>query len=96
MIWDPAPYTPALGAWVVTVDGAVGRVVAISVTGYSAALDPSPLGMTRIYGPWDRPGTTWLPGWAGRYGWASTWGMRPVSPEELAAYQLDQLQAGGL
>ena len=88
-------WEPALGDWVVEATGHVGLVVGIGLHG-QLALAPSPWGTIRAPGPWDRPHTDWLPGWAGQYGLTTSSEVRPATPNEISHGALSQLQAGGL
>ena len=94
------PYTPALGDWVVWLElwppyQVVGvyrnqqdRLVALGV--------PDSPSQRQAGGGWSHTCVTWLPGWSGPYSWVALHHVRPATPEELAAVQLDRLAAGGL
>jgi hypothetical protein len=47
-------------------------------------------------GPWERPGSSWLPGWSGFYGWVPASHLRPATPAEIQAAQLELMAAQGL
>jgi hypothetical protein len=91
---------PALGSWVVAdllaVAGKPRLVVWTAPDTRAVVVDCTASRRGGQRAPWPRDWGSWLPGWSG-YG--STYllsEIRPATPEEVQAAQLDQLAGAGL
>jgi hypothetical protein len=86
------PYQPALGDWVFVDDRACRVVVKVDAGGVGVGVE----GGHDTPGPWERPGSSWLPGWSGFYGWVPASHLRPATPAEIQAAQLELMATQGL